>query len=131
VVLRGCLSALFGGKFARHLTRPFRARVTVDGEVWARDDFMAVSAACVEQIGLGFKPYYRWNERAGAFPILGFHTASAFGFAVELPRILRGRPVRRDKVIDAVAADALLEHDGELAVGPRVTFVRLSGQVAE
>ena len=147
VLLRAVLSVFVRGPLSRQLTRRFRARVTADGAVWARDDFMAVGASCVEQLGLGFTPFYRANERAGAFHILGIHTPSPLGFAVELPRILRGRPMRRDKAIDASVSDVLFEREGaidyiidgdtystpdrlRLAVGPRVRFVKLTGQVA-
>ncbi len=148
LLLRGILSAIFKGSLARQLTRRFLARVTVDGATWARDDFLAVAAACVEQIGLGFRPFYRCNERPHSFALLGIHAASAFSFALELPRIWRGRPMRRDKAIDAVATEVTFEHDGEihyivdgdtykaqhslrLANGPKLTLVRLSGQVGE
>ena len=136
---------MVGGSLAKKLTRRFRARVTVDGDTWARDDFMAVAASCVEQIGLGFKPFYRCNERVHSFALLGIHAASPLGFAFELPRIWRGRPMRRDKTIDAVASEVRFEHDEisyvvdgdtytvkeslRVANGPKLTFLRLSGQV--
>jgi diacylglycerol kinase family enzyme len=113
VLLRGVASALVGGAFAAQLTKRFRAHVTADGQAWAVSDFMSVGAAVVEQIGLGFTPFYRCNERPGAFAILGIHTG-ALGIALELPRIWRGRPMRRDKTIDAVVSEVVLESDGEL-----------------
>ena len=144
LVLRGALSSLVGGHLARQMTRRFRARVTVDGDVWARDDFMAVAAACVEQIGLGFRPFYRCHE-PGRFALLGIHCPSALSFVAELPRVYAGRPMRRDKVIDQAAREVLFEsdepiqyiidgdtYDGErslrLALGPRLRFIRLTGQ---
>ena len=145
LVLRGAFSSLVGGQFAHEITRRFRARVTVDGDVWARNDFLAVAAACVEQIGLGFKPFYRWNE-PDRFPLLGIHCPSALSFVAELPRVFRGRPMRRDKVIDAVAREVVFDADGpleyivdgdtyqadrqlRLAVGPKLRFIRLTGDV--
>jgi diacylglycerol kinase family enzyme len=142
LVLRAIGSALVGGNLVKQLTRRFRARVTVDGDVWARDDFMSVAAACCEQAGLGFKPFYRWNE-PGAFPLLGIHVPSPLGFISELPRVFRGRPMRRDKTIDQMAPEVLFEHDrleyvidgdryiadGSLRVrvGPRLRFIRPTG----
>jgi diacylglycerol kinase family enzyme len=144
LLLRAVVSSIFGGKLARQLTRRFRARVTVDGDVWARDDFMTVTGACVEQIGLGFRPFYRCNERPKSFQLLGIHTPSPLGFCAELPRIRRGKPMRRDKVIDAVASEVRFEADEidyivdgdtysskgslRLAAGPKLNFIRLSGQ---
>ncbi|MSP63540.1 MAG: diacylglycerol kinase [Myxococcales bacterium] len=148
LLLRGVLSALVGGKLARQLTGRFRGQVTVDGDRWACEDFMTVAASCVEQIGLGFKPFYRCEERPHHFAILGIHTHSTIGLVAELPRVLRGKPMRRDKVIDQVAREVLFESDGEvkytvdgdtyttqgslrLRTGPRLSFVRLSGQAGE
>lgn len=141
------LSALVGGKLVKQITRRFHARVTVDGDTWARDDFMSVAAACVEQAGLGFKPFYRWNEE-GHFQILGIHVPSPLGFIGELPRIYRGRPIRRDKVIDSTAREVVFNHDGpiqymidgdrytadgtlRLGIGPKLRFIRPSPMPSE
>ena len=55
LVLRAVGSAMVGGQLASHLTRRLHARVTVDGDVWARDDFITVAAACVgrDDAGIG------------------------------------------------------------------------------
>jgi diacylglycerol kinase family enzyme len=138
-------SAIIGGKLARSITRRFHARVTVDGDTWAREDFLSVAASACEQVGLGFKPFYRWQE-PGVFPILGIHAPSAFGFVTELPRVHRGKPIRRDKTIDQVAHEALFESEGSieymidgdrytadrslrLAVGPKLRLIRPGGLV--
>lgn len=144
VLGKAVLSAMVRGPFARHMTRRFRARVTVDGSVWAREDFMSVAAGAVEQIGLGFRPFYRVRERPDAFPILGIHT-DAFGFAADLPLVLRGQPMSRHKTIDAVACQVNIETeqpleyviDGDTYISPRaltitqgpvLRIVRLTGQ---
>jgi diacylglycerol kinase family enzyme len=113
VLLRGIVSAIAGSGFAAELTKRFRANVTADGQQWAVGEFMCVAASVVSQIGLGFTPFYRCNEQEGAFAVLGIHTG-AFGFALDLPRIWRGRPMRRDKTVDAVARDILFESDEAL-----------------
>jgi len=139
----GSASALVGGALARRLYRRVHAQVTVDGEVWARQDFGVIAAAVVEQIGLGFRPFYRLHDRPGCFQILGIHT-DVVGFISELPRIFAGAPMRRDKVIDSLATEVVIQSDSEigytvdgdtyvvrdrleLGVGPRVTLIRLSG----
>ena len=143
LLLRAVASSFVGGKLAKQLTRRLHARITADGDVWARDDFMTVAAACVEQLGLGFKPFYRWNE-PGGFPVLGIHVGSPLGLISELPRIHRGLPIQRHKVIDQVVRELLLEADelpyiidgdtyvakGSLRVklGPKLRFIRLTGQ---
>lgn len=148
---QAALSSMVGGPLSKRMYRRFRARVTVDGDTWAREDFITVAASVVEQIGLGFKPFYRCHERPGSFAVLGIHTTAA-GFVAELPRIFQGRPMRKDKVIDAVAREVLIETldaaeahleyiiDGDtyagertlrLRTGPRLKFVRLTGQATD
>ncbi len=143
LVAQGSASAVVGGPLARRLYRRVQARVTVDGETWARTDFGVIAAAVVEQIGLGFRPFYRLHDRPAAFQILGIHT-DVVGFIAELPRIFAGAPMRRDKVIDALARQVVLESDEELGytidgdtytcrgrleigLGPSVELIRLSG----
>jgi diacylglycerol kinase (ATP) len=139
VLFRGIFSAMTGSAFAQSLTKRFRAHITADGHDWAVSEFTTVAAATVEQIGLGFQPFYRTNERPGTFACLGIHT-SAFGFTADLPRIRLGRPMRRDKVIDVVAREVLFESaepleytlDGDthetgttlaIQLGPRLRFI--------
>lgn len=141
---RAMASAAIGGPLARRITRRFHARVTVDGVPWACDDFLAVTAATVEQLGLGSRPFYRARERADAFHLLGIHAPSAASIAVEIPRVFLGRPLRRDKVIDTLAREVIFEApqleyiiDGDtyrapdrlrVALGPSLRLIRLSGQ---
>lgn len=143
LITRAAASAAIKGPLARRIYRRFEAEVTVDGQTWARRDFATVTAALVKEIGLGFSPYYRCDERPGHFAVLGIHT-SVTGFLLELPRIMQGRPMRRDKVIDQVAqhmrlySDSKVEYiidgdnytgDHELVVktGPKLRFIRLTG----
>jgi diacylglycerol kinase family enzyme len=147
LIAAAAASTLVNGTLARRIYRRFRARVTADGETWACEDFITVAAAVVEQIGLGFKPFYRCCEQPDGFAVLGIH-ASAAGFVAELPRILAGKPMRRDKVIDAVAREVVFSSDekleyivdgdtylGEetltLRTGPRLTFLRLTGDATD
>jgi diacylglycerol kinase (ATP) len=150
LVARTIASSVVGGRLAKGLTRRFLARVTVDGDRWAREDFITVAASSVEQIGLGFKPFYRVHEGRGnegqeRFPVVGIHAKSALDLVLELPRIFRGRPIRRDKAIDVLAREVIFEADeidyiidgdpyrarGTLRVGlgPRLRIVRLSGRM--
>jgi len=149
LILGAAASTMVNGELARRIYRRFRARVIADGDCWAAQDFITVAAACVEQIGLGFKPFYRCNEAPDAFALLGIHT-NALGFVLELPNILAGRPMRRDKVIDAIAREVVFESlekepleyiiDGDtyiggerlvLKTGPTLKFVRLTGSATD
>ncbi len=145
LLARGALSSLVHGRFSRDLTRRVRVRVTVDGERWPREDFMTVAAACIEDIGLGFRPFPRANERPGAFAVLGIHARHALDLVLDLPRMLRGQPMRPSKAIHALASelrfesdepvDYVIDGDGyrggrelRIGVGPRLSFVRLDAR---
>jgi diacylglycerol kinase (ATP) len=149
LIMSAAASTLMGGDLAKRIYRRFHARVTVDGDTWACQDFITVAAAVVEQIGLGFKPFYRCNEHPDTFAVLGIHT-TALGFVTDLPRILGGKPMRRDKVIDSVAREVVFEQleegnleymiDGDtyvgertlrLKMGPKLRFVRLTGDATD
>ncbi len=112
LLLRAVGSMIFRTKLIKELFRRFRGRVTVDGEVWAREDYTTIAASTVREVGLGFKPFYRCEEKEGHLAILGIHT-SPLGCVRELPRIHRGKPMRRDKVIDAVARHVLIQSEEE------------------
>ena len=113
LIIRAAGSTMVRGPLSRRIYKRFHARVVADGDRWACEDFITVAASVVEQIGLGFKPFYRVHERDDAFAVLGIHT-SAVGFVAELPNILAGKPMRRDKVIDQAARHVVFESDDEL-----------------
>ena len=110
VLLRAIGSGIIGSAFTKALFKRFVGRVTVDGETWARPDFATICGGTVPEIGLGFAPFYRYAERPDSFALLGIHTR-ALGLILDLPRIWRSRPMRRDKCISVVARRAHLEAD--------------------
>lgn len=137
----GVGSALMGGETIRRMAQPFRGSVSFeDGMTWGERDFLAIAAGTISQIGLQFKPFYRYSERPGTFHMLGIHTSS-LSFVRELPRIHRGEPMREGKALEALTSRAIVRsadgrvkymidgdlHDcaGELevAIGPCVRLV--------
>jgi diacylglycerol kinase family enzyme len=126
VLARAIASSVLRTAFSKRLFRRFVGRVSVDGEVWARPDFATIAAGTVPEIGLGFAPFHRCDEKPDHFALLGIHT-TALGLILDLPRVYRARPMRRDKAISAVARAALLESeepfaytiDGDLYTGAR------------
>ena len=141
VLARGIGSAFIGGEMIRRMARPFRGSVVLDdGTTWDERDYLAIAAGTIDQIGLAFKPFRRWDEAPGRFHMLGIH-ASPIGFVKELPRIHRSEPMRPGKAYEAVStraivrsADGVLRYmiDGDLhetrgelevSIGPRVRLV--------
>jgi diacylglycerol kinase (ATP) len=144
LLLRAAASTLIGGPLSKQLYHPFHARVVADELAWSRERFVALCAATIEQIGLGFRPFYRWRERPDGFAVLGIET-TPLGLLRELPRVKAGKPIRRNKVSDAVAREVALTPtdprelgymiDGDLYTtdrtltitrGPTLKFVRLA-----
>jgi hypothetical protein len=111
-----------------------------DEEVFPDRDYLAIGAGTVDQIGLGFRPFYRCDEAPGTFHILGIHT-SALGFVGKLPQIWQAKPMGPDHTYDRVARRAVIdarggvvkyccdgdpiEHKGPLVIegGPRVRIL--------
>lgn len=140
-LLRGVGSAAVGGEMIKRMAEPFRGSVeTDDGTVWPERDYLAVAGGTVDQIGLNFRPFYRYAERPNTFHILGIHT-SPMGFVSQLPRIWRAAPMQAGHTYEAVTTSAIIRSprsplrymiDGDLhecggplhvSVGPRVRIV--------
>lgn len=142
-LLNGVGSALVGGEVVSRIAAPFRGWVELDdGTSWEERDYFAVAGGTIDQIGLNFKPFYRWAEQPGTFHLLGIHT-SAMGFVADLPRIWRAQPMREGKTYEATPTRARLHsHDGtmrymidgdlheskgplDVTIGPRVKILAI------
>jgi len=104
---RGSGSAFVRGERIRRIAKPFVAQLVVDGERWAERSYLSVAAGTVPQIGLGFRPFYRVDEREDAFHLLGIHT-SAVGFVLALPKVRVGRAMGDAKVREALACELVV-----------------------
>jgi diacylglycerol kinase (ATP) len=140
-LLRGVGSAAVGGEMIRRMAEPFRGSIeTADGTVWPERDYLAVAGGTVDQIGLNFRPFYRYAERPNTFHLLGIHT-SPLGFVRQLPRIWRAAPMQSGRTYESVTDHAVIRSprsplrymiDGDLhecggplhiSIGPRVQIV--------
>ncbi len=107
VLAHGIASVAVGGPYARAMTAPVVLDVTVDGVGWLRQPYLTVAAGAVDQIGLGFRPFYRAGTAPGRFHILGV-TGSAGAFTRVLPRVHRGLPMGPEVASEALAQRALI-----------------------
>jgi diacylglycerol kinase family enzyme len=102
---------LFKGKHAPDpFFDPFRARITMEGEVW-EGLFTNLSAGGVHCLPLGFRAYTRATERRGAFHFVA-HDLKAWGAAYELVSIKLGFGMQR--VQDAVVRGVRVELEKKL-----------------
>lgn len=137
---KGIAGVTVGNDFLDRLFRPFVASVELDDETWAERDYVSVLASTVDQIGLGFRPFIRCQERDHAFHLLGV-TANPMGLVSALPKIRLGLTVEEEKIASAVSGRAIFRSsepfgytiDGDMHVaengevhletGPRVELI--------
>jgi diacylglycerol kinase family enzyme len=140
-LLRAAGSTLVGGPMIRRIAAPFRGSVLVDGStLWEEGDYLAIAGGTIEQIGLGFKPFYRASDRPGRFHLLGIYT-SPLRFLRQLGRVREGRAMQPGHCHDVLANHASVRAaryplvymvDGDLyesespldvSIGPRVRLI--------
>ncbi len=141
-VLGRAAAAVIAGK-PTPVAERWHGKVTLDdGTVFPERSYLAIGCGTVDQIGLGFRPFYRTTDvaRAHGFHALGIHT-TALGFVKKLPDIWRARPMGDAHTYDKLATRAVIEatdgvvrycmdgdvydHEGPLSieVGPRVRIL--------
>lgn len=139
LLARACASAVVNGALIRQLTRPAEVEVEVDGQLWSVRSFLTVGAGTVDDIGLGFRPFFQSVRHPGRMHVLGL-ACSAVTLVKELPRIWMAHPTQSPDILNAFPERMLLRSerpqaymvDGdfhtagqtlEVSVGPRVRFV--------
>lgn len=130
-----------GGPIVDQLFKPFRADIEfADGSTWPNINYQTITASTVDQIGLGFRPFIRCEERSGAFHVLGI-TADPAAVVKLLPKVRLGLALDERDALSAVTervtfssdepitytvdGDMHTSHDGRvvLEAGPRVEII--------
>jgi diacylglycerol kinase family enzyme len=101
-------SALIRGPFVRRVFRRFRGRVTVDGNVLDFPDLMAVGAATVREVGMGFKLLHRADDDPERFAVLAIH-AGALALVQDLLAVRTGRGISPRRAQSALAVEMRIE----------------------
>ena len=140
VVAEGVFSAIAGTPLAKKWLKPVVADVTIDGEKQGLREFTSILAATIEDIGVGFKPWFRAFDEMDNFHILLFH-GSAVQIIKEMPYFYFGRPPSPRLTAETLAKHVHLEaeepfsytldgdmyecEDGimDLSIGPRVEII--------
>lgn len=126
VIQRGVVAALTRNRHFESIFGRVNLRVSIDGQDVPFNDYLGVLSATVCDVGLGFKPLYRAEERSGAFHILA-SGLSAGDLVKNLPRFFRGVRLKGNEHYDTLAHEATIEADqpfrfmtdGELATTSR------------
>jgi diacylglycerol kinase (ATP) len=137
VLARAVGSALRGGPFARQLTRPFEARVLLDGEPVGEGPFRVVAAGTMDQVGLGFQPFVEAVRRPGHLAVIAIACPPA-ALATQLHHTLRGRPMRHPQVWERVGRRLVIEGtvrqpymlDGDLGTTGPTTVLEVGPAIA-
>lgn len=114
VLARGILSSFVNGAFFRRLMRPVEVGVTVDGQSWGRKPYYAVGIGTVDDIGFGFRPFFRAPRNAGMLHALGI-ACPPLSFVFQLPRIRLALPTRHPAIADGLAREVRIRGDGPQA----------------
>lgn len=113
ILARGVLSGFVNGAAIRRLMQPARCRVEADGVAWPYDEYLAVAAGTVDDIGFGFRAFFRALVNPGKMHALGI-ASSAFSFILQLPRVWMARPLTSARVVDEVPFRLTLRGDADL-----------------
>jgi diacylglycerol kinase (ATP) len=112
-LLRGVGSTIVRGEMIKRMAAPFRGCVTLaDGTKWEERDYLAIAGGTIDQIGLNFRPFYRFDEKPGQFHLLGIHT-TPFGFVRQLPRIWRAAPMAEGHTYEAITPSCVIDSPKE------------------
>jgi diacylglycerol kinase family enzyme len=136
LLARAALSAVIDGAFIRRIMRPTEVEAEVDGVRWDATRFLSVCAGTVDDIGLGFRPFYESVRYPGRMHALGLH-CSPLDVVRALPRIWRALPIEHPEVDSAVAGRLVLRSstpiaymvDGDFHQGDREITARVGPSV--
>jgi diacylglycerol kinase (ATP) len=101
-------SALVGGPFVKRVFKRFRGRVAIDGKALDFPDLMAVGAATVREVGLGFKLLHQADDDPERFAVLAIH-AGPRKLVPDLLAVRTGRGVSPAHALSATALDVEIE----------------------
>lgn len=104
----------FGRGTAAEIVKPFVARAIFGDETWDEREYTSLLAATIDQIGLGFRPFIRCEERENAFHVLAL-MAGPVGLATELPKIRLGLPMKPSKARSKVTSRVEIISSDEFA----------------
>lgn len=113
LLARGVASSFIGGRTAKQIYKGFEAEIEVDGEVWPMKRYQAVLVGTIEQIGLGWRPFTRCEERDGAFHLAAVNDRPLDIVKALLPMRL-GQRVSDEIIRDTVASKATFRSTSEI-----------------
>ena len=111
LLIRASLSAMVGGAFIQRLMAPYVGSVTLDGVRWLSERWLTLTIGSVDDIGMGFRPFFKSLLYPGRFHVVGIKTMNPFNVVRELPRIYWARQVTGEGFDDDVGYELVLQSD--------------------
>lgn len=99
------------GKYAQRVFHRVRAFVAAGGDESPYENYTAIFASTVTEIGLGFELFSRTLEKDGHFLFLG-GALSPVSYVAQLSRIYTGRQLK-GAMFDRLTREALIELEGD------------------
>lgn len=96
------------GELARRVLTPGPARVVVDGVRQAPEEWSLLAASVVRDLGLHMRLLYRAGESHSAFHFVASPLPPR-QLSPQVGRVLRGRPLRGEGHVDALAREVVIE----------------------
>ncbi len=110
---RAVVSTITGGPLGRALREPLQCRVLADGEPWLDGGFATVAAGTVDDIGLGFRPFFKALDHPGQLHAVG--VADVTALVGQLPRVFTARPLTAAGTPNRVARSLEMHADAPIA----------------
>ncbi|MCU1277703.1 MAG: DAG-kinase catalytic domain protein, partial [bacterium] len=139
LIARTIVSSFIEGRLARWLFAPAEVTITLDGEALPAEQYRLLVASVVPDVGMGFRVPWQAGREAGRFHLVA-SGLSTTAMALQLPRVLAGKPLHGAPHLDRLASRVQLRFaapqgytlDGELfraaevqiVTGPRLSIAR-------
>lgn len=101
IFLKTVFSSITNQKFIGKLFNPIQAKVKIGNEILPQENFTALMAATTKECGLGFKPFYRAQEKPGYIHFLAIDLGPT-EVMKNLHRIRTGKKIHHKGVYDIV-----------------------------
>jgi diacylglycerol kinase family enzyme len=111
-IMKAVRGAMFGGEVGTLFDR-LACSVHVDGKLVPHNDFIAVIAATVDDIGIGFKPLYRAYEKDGTFHVLSVGCEPSV-IVKNLVKIKMGKPIHHPYIFDSIGKKVIIKSEKKM-----------------
>ncbi len=107
---RAMFSSLMNGRFSRHISERFDARLTLDGRLMPFKNYMMIFSGTMTTLGFNFRPLYRATSNPGQFQAVAI-SATGRQLLSTFPKAFFALPSNSEHYIDEMCSSMVLEFD--------------------